>query len=233
MIRQRRLILSLENVTLRGLGFQIRDAIVLAMDIHGGDLLLLHLEKPAQLVAIADLCSGLTSPVEGTVRFLGRNWSGLIPDTSNALRGRIGRVYSRGAWIEQQTIRENILMQQLHHTRRPVGEVLEEAALLAKELGLPGLPIGRTSEAMRLDLERSSWVRAFLGSPFLVLLEEPTAEWPSSGAEGLINTVRKARDRGAAVIWMTLQERLLNDPSLPATRRYRLIGRRMMEVNRQ
>jgi hypothetical protein len=54
-------------------------------------------------------------PARGTVRFLGRAWSEIRSDQANALRGRIGHVLRRNAWIPHL----NLLLPQLHHTRRP------------------------------------------------------------------------------------------------------------------
>jgi hypothetical protein len=48
----------------------------------------------------------------------------------------------------------------------------------------------------------------------------------------LIQAIRDARDRGAAVIWFTRKGGIWNDNSVPATRRYRLVARKLMEVTK-
>jgi ABC-type transporter Mla maintaining outer membrane lipid asymmetry ATPase subunit MlaF len=164
MFKKRRHILSLDNVFLGGDILQTREPIPATNEILGGELHVLKLEHPGQSVVIGDLLSGLISPSQGRIRFLGRDWSGIAPDIANGLRGKIGRVHAAGVWMEKLTIQENILMQQLHHTRRNVETVHAEAVRLAADLGLPGLPTGFPSEALPGDLQRAAWIRAFLGS---------------------------------------------------------------------
>ena len=154
----------------------------------------------------------------------------LPPDTENALRGRIGRVFAIGNWISHLTLLENILLPQLHHTRRSVEELCEEAGLLAERLGLPGIPAGFPDMCLQADLKIAACIRAFLGRPSLVLLEDPTTEADPEMLPHLINTIREVRGSGAAVIWMIVQDRIWHDRSIPATSRYRFAGRKLVGV---
>ena len=197
------------------------------LSIYGGDLVLMRL---ALTTRFADVCSGLIHPIRGGVYFLGNNWQMLPPDQSNAMCGRIGRVFSTGSWIEHSPLIENILLPQLHHTRRGVDRIRDEAAALAELFGLPGLPLGLPGSFMPVDLQRAACVRAFLGQPWLILLEEPTAGMGPNFLFALINAIRSVRDRGAAVIWMTGRDEVWNDLSIPAAYRYRAAARKLMEV---
>ena len=68
------------------------------------------------------------------------------PDQANALRGRIGQVLRRGAWIPHLSLLDNLLLPQLYHTRRPYAEIRAEAARWAAWFGLAGLPTGRPAD---------------------------------------------------------------------------------------
>jgi phospholipid/cholesterol/gamma-HCH transport system ATP-binding protein len=127
---------------------------------------------------------------------------------------------------------ENILLPQLHHTRREFAELRNEAVRLAEHFGLPGLPSGLPDDVMRTDHQRAACIRAFLGQPSLILLEEPTFGVYPEILPPLINAIRKACDRGCGVIWLTLEDQVWNDPLLPVTYRYRLTARKLMEVVR-
>ena len=48
----------------------------------------------------------------------------------------------------------------------------------------------------------------------------------------LINSIREACNRGAAVMWLTTDKYIWRDETIPAIRRYRLAGRQLMEVSR-
>ena len=115
---------------------------------------------------------GIIEPRSGSISFLGRNWAKLPPDQANALRGRIGRVFNTGNWVNHLSVMDNILLPQHHHTRRSVRRLCDEAGLLAEQFGLPGLPLRRPGDLTAADLQRAACVRAFLGRPTLVLLED-------------------------------------------------------------
>lgn len=231
-IIERRSILRFENARLyteEGTG---GEAIDLQLNLFGGDLVLINVERPRFGSTFADACCGLNLPVAGAVFFLGRNWASLPPDTANALRGRIGRAFTFGNWINRLTLMENILLPQLHHTRREIPKLREEAMRLAVHFGLPGLPSGSTDDLIRADHQRAVCIRAFLGQPSMILLEEPTfGAYPDILAP-LVNAIRAACDRGCGVVWLTLDDQVWNDPLLPVTGRYRLSARKLMEVSR-
>jgi hypothetical protein len=67
----------------------------------------------------------------------------------------------------------------------------------------------------------------------LILLEEPTFEVYPELLAPLIHAIRRARSHGSAVIWLTAAAPVWDDPSIPATSRYRLVGRQFMEMYRQ
>jgi phospholipid/cholesterol/gamma-HCH transport system ATP-binding protein len=231
-IAERRSILRFDKVKLvteQGGGGETLD---FELELFGGDLALINLERPRFGSILADACCGLHQTAAGSVFFLGKNWATLPSDTANALRGRIGRVFNLGNWINRMTLLENILLPQLHHTRRQYSELRDEAAQLAEDFGLPGLPTGYPDDVIRADHQRAACIRAFLGQPSLILLEEPTLGVYPEILPPLINAIRNACERGAAVIWLTLEDQVWNESLLPATYRFRLTARKLMEVMR-
>jgi phospholipid/cholesterol/gamma-HCH transport system ATP-binding protein len=104
---------------------------------------------------------------------------------------------------------------------------------LATHFGLPGFPAGGPRDLVPEDLQRLACVRAFLGNPTLLLLEEPTFGVYPELLVPLIHAIRRARSRGSAVLWLTAAAGVWRDPSIPATARYRLVGRQFMEITRR
>ncbi len=207
----------------RPIGFRLRP----------GELAVVDAGDAARAAAFADACVGLVPPNSGRVRFLGADWSRVGGETAAALRGRIGRlVGSDGAWIAALDMIENVLLPQLHHTTRPLGELRDEAARLARRFGLPGLPTGRPQDLSATDLQRAGCVRAFLGGPRLVILERASEGIYPDILEPLVNAIRAARDRGAAVLWLSVDPRIWTDASLPATARYRFTGGGLIATGR-
>ena len=229
---ERRVILSFDDVSLMTDPVGRSASVDVGLDLLGGDLLLIRIERQQQGTVLGDACSGLALPPKGQVVFLGKEWSQLPPDIANALRGRIGRVFARGSWMGHLSLLENLLLPQLHHTRRSETELRDEAVLLAENFGLPGVPLGHSNDSLPVDLQRAACVRAFSGQPMLIVLEEQSQGCFKEMMPNLINAIRQARNRGAAVMWLTSDKFIWRDQSIPATRRYRLAGRQLMEVSR-
>jgi len=188
--------------------------------VRAGELALIGVQDLRQAATIADVAAGLVPAERGTVSALGRDWSGLSRDSVYALRGRIGRLLTRGRWIEGLSVLENILLPQLHHTLRSRDELLREAAESARRFGLPGIPTTAYQHLAPSDLQRAGCVRAFLGSPALILLQEPTLDGKADILPPLINACLEAMQRGAAVVWLTQRIEFIRDPILPVTRRF-------------
>jgi phospholipid/cholesterol/gamma-HCH transport system ATP-binding protein len=190
--------------------------------LNRGDLLLIDAQDAAPAARFADLCCGLTPLAEGSVRFLGRDWAALPQDFAAALRGRIGRVFAAGGWIEFLDIADNIMLPQLHHTRLDPVVLRDKAATLACAFGLPGLPLGHAADLSPRDLARAACVRALLGDPTLLLLESPVSDRFTDLKAPLLNAIAAARSQGAAAIWLTRGELIWRDRAFPATSRWRL-----------
>ena len=92
-IAEHRSILRFENVKLVTKQGRGGETIDLEMSLSSGDLALINLERPRFGSMLADACCGLQQVAEGSIFFLGKDWSAFSSDTANALRGRIGRVF--------------------------------------------------------------------------------------------------------------------------------------------
>ena len=230
IFEKQRVVLRFEDTVLMTENYGVAESDKLNLSVCSGDLVLMRLARLEQTSTFADACAGIIRPATGAVYFLGRNWPELPPDQANALRGRIGRVFRTGNWINHLSLMENILLSQLHHTRRSARQLRDEAAVLAGQFGLPGVPLGLPGNSTAADLQRAACVRVFLGRPSLILLEEPTAGIYLEIISALMNAVRAARERGGAVIWLTRKSLIWNDQTLPVTHRYRLVARKLMEV---
>lgn len=230
ILEQQRIVLRFEDAVLTTDRYARSVSEELNLEVCGGDLFLIRLTRSEQTSTFADACAGIIQPLRGAIYFFGRNWQELRPDLANALRGRIGHVFTTANWINHLSLMENILLPQLYHTRRSAGRIRDEAGDLAERFGLPGVPLGLPGDSTPADLQRAACVRAFLGRPLLILLQEPTIGMASEILSPLIQAIRDARDRGAAVIWLIRESAIWNDASIPATHRYRLVARKLMEV---
>ncbi|MBV8455289.1 MAG: ABC transporter ATP-binding protein [Acetobacteraceae bacterium] len=198
--------------------------------LMAGDFALIEVRSRVRAAQFADLCCGLLPVMRGNVRFLGRDWALESAERAAALRGQVGRVHEIGAWIGFVGADLNILLPQLHHSRRPVAALRDAAAELARTFGLPGVPLVRPGALTPADRARAACVRAFLGDPRLVLLESPVQAQFVDLIPPLLNALAAARDKGAAVIWLTRSDLIWRDRSFPATCRLRLTEYGLMPV---
>lgn len=199
----------------------------LTLTVMPDELVLIELAGPQRAAAMADLACGCLAPRAGRVAFLGRDWYDQPAETADALRGRIGRLFGVEPWLPWLTVAENILLAPLYHTRLPRVALLGDAARLARAFGLPGLPIGFPETLSPGDLARAALVRAFLGAPRLVVLEDPTGTAGTEILPALLAAIRAVRDRGGAVLWLTHRAGEVSDRFMPATQRWSLLGQRL------
>jgi phospholipid/cholesterol/gamma-HCH transport system ATP-binding protein len=195
------------------------------------ELLLIDLAEPRRLAAFADAVCGCLPGIEGGIAFLRRDWRLEPPEKAQALRGRLGRAFSDDAWLPWLTVSDNVILGPHYHTRIPSGTLRAEAARVAAWFGLPGLPVDFPEAMTVRDLARAALVRAFLGTPRLVVLEDPTAVLGAEVLPGLLAAIRSVRDDGGAVLWLTHDGALVRERALPATQRWRLVGSRLAAVS--
>lgn len=201
-----------------------------SMCADAGDLVLVQVEDLHQAELWADLAVGILSPIDGRVSILGNDLATLDVMTGSWLRGRIGRVFGRGNWMDRLGILDNILLPARHHSGRDDDDLKAEASALASSFGMPGIPLDTPDNVTRADLQRAACVRAFLGDPLLVILEDPTYGARMDLLKPLMDAIRASRNHGAAVLWFSPAAEIWRDSSIPVTRRYREAGHELMEV---
>ena len=217
-------ILNFSGVTVRSSPGYETGLSNVCFEIGAGDLLLVRIERENERLPLADASQGLLQTDRGTVTFQGNDWVNLSADTSATQRGRIGRLFDDEGWISDLNVDENILLAQLHHTDRTEGEIMDEALKLARVFGLPGLPRGRPGKVRRWDLRKAACIRAFLGRPSLIILEQPVRGVYADFIAPLLDAVQAARRRAAAVLWTVTDPQVWKHAAQHATARARMRG---------
>jgi len=171
--------------------------------LAAGELVVVFVGEGFNMPPLADAAEGLCLPDTGTVAFMGKDWRRMGAHEAAEAGGRSGRVFVGRGWVSKLDMEENVTLPQRHHTRRPEAEILAEADALARQFGLPEVPRARPALLKRADLRRAEWVRAFLGEPALIVLEHPMRDVYVECLGSLVAAQRAARDRGAAVLWIS------------------------------
>lgn len=223
-------ILKLDHVTIEASGLYDSGIWDADLSLKPADLALVRLEREPIRLPLADAVSGVAAPIDGQVLFEGEAWDRMAAQRVEQQRAKIGRVFRDGGWLSDLDMDENITLGERHHSNKPDAEILDEAAQLARLFGLPGLPRGSLARMRRRDLLAAACVRAFLGQPILLVLEDPGAGTFSDIMPGLMSAIRCARSRGAAVLWLTADHGLWHDRGIHPTIRCLMSGSQLLTV---
>ncbi len=196
-------ILLFEQVSLASKTPGIQGLTDFSLRLEAASLAVIKLESDAGPLPLPDLAQGLRKPESGTIRFDGNDWSALSPEAQDKLRGRIGRVFHQTGFVSNLSVAANVTLSQLHHTRRPAADILAEAETLSRAAGLEALPQTRPAWCPRPDLRRAEWVRAFMGKPALILLEQPEKDALKKHLPLLVAMMQNALAHGAAMLLIT------------------------------
>ena len=205
-------------------------SLLLDLRVMAGQCIAIEVHDATLTAEFVDLCCGLLLPLEGQVRFLGHDWSEVSHEQAAAMRGRIGRTYGANSWISFLGADRNILLPQLHHTRRPEAILRDAAAELARSFGLPGLPLTSPDALTAADLIRADCVRAFLGDPRLVIIQASALGHVADLAPAVLAAFTATRNRQASGIWLTSGDISWRDRPIPATMRMRLTERGLVPM---
>jgi len=219
--------LEYDNVTF--VGDRVYDSGIsgVRLALGPGELAIVLLERERVHLPLADLATGVVVPDKGQVKFRRFDWSDIAPDGAADLRSKIGRVFECNPWVDGMEVDQNIMLAQMHHTHRSTADIIKQAEMLSRVFGLPGLPLHLPSTVRGQDLVRAGCVRAFMGRPDLLVLERPTAGVYPELLPALLNKLRTARERGAAVLWLTDNPDIWDNPGVRPTLCARMYGARM------
>ncbi len=189
---------------------------------------LMHVTVPAHESRhpLCDAAQGLILPESGTITFDAERWDEASPSAAAAMRAKTGRVFREGGWLNNLDLDENITLRLRHHSRQGEEEIRSEAEALAARLGLDGLPGERPAWIGRGVLKRAQWVRALVGSPRLILLDDPARDVGQAHVAALGNVLKDALQGGAAVLWVSPNLQSLEDAQLQPDAKYRILDGR-------
>ena len=195
-------ILSLHDVSIAGRHAFSRLA-HLDLELPHGQVAVVQVDEESDAALLVDLCLGLADPLAGQVRFLGVDWASRTPRERFRQRRRVGAIVQSDVWPAHLTVLDAVLVARSYHFRQPRDEAIADATELARLFGLPGLPVGRRETTPPYALIRAACVRGFLGSPELIVVQDPVLDQSSDLAIPMAQAISAARDRGATVLWLT------------------------------
>nr|WP_159460287.1 ABC transporter ATP-binding protein [Tistlia consotensis] len=173
----------------------------ISLTFRRGEVHALLGENGAGKSTLISILSGMQQPDEGEIRIAGR--AVRIASPRAALKLGIGTVYQHVLLIPSLTVLENLML------GGPWWRPLDRAATLKRFEELSGLlsarldpdaPVGRLSLGQQQQLEI---MRALWHGELVLILDEPTSMLTPQGVRELGVVIRRLRDHGVAVVFIT------------------------------
>jgi general nucleoside transport system ATP-binding protein len=190
-------LLTAQRITKRFGAFTANDGIDL--DVHGGEIHALVGENGAGKSTLVKIFYGLLQPTSGRLRIGGREVVLASPARARALG--IGMVFQHFSLFDNLTVAENVAL------GLPPGEPLAGVSRRLTDVSSDyGLPLDPAREVWRLSVgerQHVEIVRALMQNPKLLILDEPTSVLTPLETDGLFTTLRRLRDEGRAILYIS------------------------------
>ena len=148
------------------------------------------------------ILGGLLPPVTGKVFVGATDLYALSEDARAELRSSsLGTVPQQLMSLRALTVRENVLLSALLYGREQ--GVSAHADALMERLGIAPLAHVYPSELSGGELRRMMIARALVGTPQILLLDEPTGDLDAENTRRVLELVRETADAGTAVLLVT------------------------------
>jgi putative ABC transport system ATP-binding protein len=148
------------------------------------------------------LLAGLDDPDGGSVWLAGERMSHRPPAEQARLRGlRLGVLTQESGLINHLSVRENVLLAASFRPRPRPGRA--QADLLLERLGLQERRHARPSTLSGGETARANLAVAMVGSPAVLLADEPTAEVSRAEEADVLRLLRAERPPDTAVVVVT------------------------------
>ena len=193
----------------------------ICLRVEGGQSLVVTGPSGSGKSTLLNIIGALDRPSSGTVRFDGRDLSGLTEGELALLRNRrIGFVFQLHHLLPQCTVLENVLLPTLPLQGESVpGKFTERARALLDKVGLADRGHHRPGQLSGGECQRVAVARSLINAPALVLADEPTGSLDGENANQLAELlIDLNRSEGTTLIVVTHSEDLAGRMA----RRYRL-----------
>lgn len=148
------------------------------------------------------ILGGLLPPVTGKVFVGTTDLYALSEDARAELRSSsLGIVPQQLMSLRALTVRENVLLSALLYGREQ--DVSAHADALMERLGMASLAQVYPSELSGGELRRMMIACALVGTPQILLLDEPTGDLDAENTRRVLELVRETADAGTAVLLVT------------------------------
>ncbi len=167
------------------------------LDIQPGEIHAILGENGAGKSTLMKLIYGVSQPDEGEIQWQGQTVH--IRSPAQARQLGIGMVFQHFSLFESLTVAQNISL-------AVKGSIRELSARVEETGARFGLPIKADTVVHSLSVgerQRVEIIRCILQNPKLLIMDEPTSVLPPQGVQQLFETLRRLRDEGCSILYIS------------------------------
>lgn len=184
----------------------VRALDAVSLQVGGGDYVAVTGPSGSGKSTLLNVLGLLDRPDTGSYRLDGTETTTLPDGARTRLRGdRIGFVFQSFHLLSHRSVVENVMLAELY-TRRARKGRRERALAALDRVGLghrTGFAPGRMSGGER---QRAAIARALMGSPALLLCDEPTGNLDSRNTEAVLDLFDELREQGLTIVVITHEQ---------------------------
>ncbi|MBB3978544.1 simple sugar transport system ATP-binding protein [Rhizobium azooxidifex] len=154
-------------------------------------------ENGAGKSTLMKLIYGVEQPDDGTVAWQGEILS--LASPAEARRKGIGMVFQHFSLFETLTVVENI--QLVVQGRK--ADLIDRVKALGRDFGLEVDPLADVHALSVGERQRVEIIRCLMTDPKLLILDEPTSVLPPQSVGKLFETLRRLRDGGVSILFIS------------------------------
>ena len=184
------------------------------LSLNKGDFLFITGPSGAGKSTLLKMLYGQERPTSGQIYINGQEITQLKGNRLAMLRRRVGVVFQDYKLIPRRTVAENVAFV-LHAQGFNRKEIDRRLPLTLKMVGLQNKADRFPSQLSGGEQQRASIARAVVGTPPLLLADEPTGNLDSDNARQVFNILRKLNKIGITVVVTTHDEMIVRSLNYP------------------
>lgn len=173
------------------------------LDIADGEFVAIMGPSGCGKSTLLNIIGMLDSPTSGDYFFQGKNVAGLPEgELAKVRKSNIGFIFQSFNLIDELTVRENVELALLYHDM-PAAERRSRVDAVMDKVGIAHRAKHRPSQLSGGQQQRVAVARAVVGSPAMILADEPTGNLDTAHGEEVMQMLRRLNQEGSTIVMVT------------------------------